>query len=332
MVLSLPSLRTAVPLAATALLMSACLGGTGGDDGGSDTGGTTGTDSGATGADTGETEDPDPVWTEVSFETSESVTGVYASGVNEAWVSVTGGKVRLFQAGSWNDTPIDVDGEDINGIWGSGSGAAATVVAVGDAGYIGQYEGTWTLTDVGTANFESVDGPTANNLLAVGWGGLYTNASGTWTFVRLDGDPRFNHIWYDGTVGAAVGEEGVLAIYSGGEWTLSEDEDRRSFYGVSGTGVNDIWAVGEGGVVLHWNGTTWEDRSPDTRKSVWGVWAATVNDVYIVGNQGLAMKLIGGEWTDLPTGVNKNLYAVHGTGVNDVWAVGGFGTALRYQP
>ena len=301
---------------------------TGTDDTGATTDGGT-TDGGTT--DGGTT--VEPVWTSVSIETSASITGVYAAGADEAWITMSGGQTRLFQAASWTTLTLDVDDEDLNGIWGSGSSTSATVVAVGDAGYIAEWSTAgWDLTDVGTANFEAVDGPSSTDLFAVGWGGLYSNASGTWTYVAISGNPRFNHVWYDGDVAAAVGEEGVLAIYSGGEWTVIQEEARRSFYGVSGTGVNDIYAVGEEGVVLRWDGTTWTDISPDTGKSVWAVWAANSENVYIVGNGGLAMVRTGGDWVDLPTGTDKNLYAVDGTGVNDVWAVGGFGAALRYQP
>lgn len=299
------------------------------DDTGAPDGGAT--DGGAT-DDTGTTP-VEPVWTSVSIETSASITGVYAAAATEAWITMSGGDVRLYQGASWTNLDVEVDDEDLNGLWGSGSGAAATVVAVGDAGHIAQWGSAgWDVEDLGTANFESVDGPSSSDLVAVGWGGLYSNASGDWAYQNIDGNPRFNHVWYEGDVGAAVGEEGVLAIYSGGEWTVTQEEARRNFYGVSGTGVNDIYAVGEGGVVLRWDGSAWTDVSPGTGKSVWAVWAANASNVYIVGNGGLAMVRSNGEWVDLPTGTDKNLYAVHGTGVSDVWAVGGFGVALRYQP
>lgn len=289
------------------------------------------TDGGAT-DDTGTTPEV-PVWTSVSIETSASITGVYAAAANEAWISMSNGQVRLYQGASWTDLDVDVDDEPVNGIWGSGSGNGATVVAVGDAGHIAQWDATgWEVEDLGTANFESVDGPSSSDLFAVGWGGLYANTGGTWAYQNLPESPRFNHVWYEGEVAAAVGEEGILAIYSGGEWNVTQEKERRSFYGVSGTGFNDIYAVGEGGVVLRWDGASWTDISPGTGKSVWAVWAANSSNVYIVGNGGLAMVRSNGEWLNLPTGTDKNLYAVHGTGVSDVWAVGGFGVALRYQP
>lgn len=298
------------------------------------------TDGGSSSDDTGDTGiDDTPVWTEYSVESSRSVTGVYAANAQEVWVSMSDGGAMLFQSGSWNELTVseegsnDPHGEDVNGVWGSGAGTGATVVMVADAGNISTWTGSgFDTVDVGTANFESVDGQASNDLFAVGWGGLYSNVSGEWSYIDLPGDPAFNHVWYDGTSGAAVGEQGVLARYVGGEWIIDEDEEGRSFYGVSGTGANDIYAVGQGGVILHWNGTAWEDYSTTTKQSLWAVWAATSENVFVVGNAGTALVRKNGLWTKLPTGVNTNLYAIHGTGTNDVWAVGGFGTVLRYQP
>lgn len=319
-------LPTLLPLAVLVPLAIGC----GDKDPTDDTGQPT-TDGGT--EDGGTETDPDPVWTEVSIETSQSITGIYAAGADEAWITMTDGQTKIWQTGSWSTLSIDVDDEDLNGIWGTGSGSGATVVAVGDAGYIAEWGASgWDLSDVGTANFEAVDGASSSALFAAGWGGLYDNSSGDWTYVNIAGNPRFNHVWYDGVTAAAVGEDGVLAVYTGGEWTVTQEDERRSLYGVSGTGINDIYAVGEAGTVLHYNGTVWEDFSPETGKSIWAVWAANTENVYVVGNGGLALLRTGGEWVELPTGAESNLYAVHGTGVNDVWAVGGQGLALRYQP
>jgi len=300
--------------------------------------GTTTDDTGTphdTAGDTGDTGNTTvvPVWTAVSLQTSASVTGIYASGQDEAWITLSGGTAELYQGSTWNDLHADVGGEDLNGVWGAGTGTGATVVAVGNAGYIAAWGSSgWDITDVGTPNFEAIDGASKKDLFAVGWGGMYSNASGDWTYVNIAGNPRFNDIWYNGDVGAVVGEEGLLGLYLNGEWSFTQEDQRRPLYAVSGTGANDIYAVGEAGLVLHWNGKTWEDISPPTAKSIWGVWAATSSAVFVVGNSGLAMERSNGTWTALPTGTDKNLTAVHGTGVNDVWAVGGFGTVLRYQP
>lgn len=307
-------------------------------DGDTDTSGSN-TDGGGD-DDTGDTGvDDTPVWTEYSFASSSGVTGLYAANAEEVWISMTDGQAMLLQAGSWNSLNVPEEGstephgQDINGIWGTGAGTAASVVLVGDAGNISSWAGSgFNTEDIGTANLEAVDGQASNDLMAVGWGGLYRNQSGDWLYEDLQGDPRFNHVWYDGTNGAAVGEEGALARYVGGEWIIEEDEEARAFYGVSGTGAGNIYAVGEGGVILHWNGTEWEDLSGFTNQSLWAVWAATADDVFVVGNAGTAYVRKGGLFQKLPTGVNTNLYAVNGTGTNDVWAVGGFGTVLRYQP
>lgn len=289
------------------------------------------------GTTTTDTSDPPvvPVWTEASFQTSKTVTGIFVSGADEAWVSLSGGETRLYQSGSWTNVSIDVMGQDLNGIWGSGTGSTATVVTVGNSGYIGTWSGSlWEVDDVGTANFESVDGPFASDLIAVGWGGIYTNETGDWVYQNIPGGHRFNHVWYDGAAGAIVGEEGILGRLVEGAWEFTQESERRAFYGVSGTSANDIWAVGEKGTVLHWDGTAWNDESPAgvSSKGIWAVWAPNASNVFIVGANGLAMVRRDGQWVDLPTGVTRTLYAIGGTGLNDVWAGGSFGTVLRYQP
>lgn len=321
--------RLSLNVLSSSLLIAVLVGCTGDEKG-------TDTSTGDGGTDTGDTgEEPEiVVWESVSIESSKSVSGIFVSQQDEAWISMGGGQTRLFQSGSWTTVNIDVEDQDLNGIWGSGSGSSATVVTVGDAGFIGTWNGaTFEITDVGTTNFESIDGPFETDLLAVGWGGIYSNASGEWEYVNITGGHRFNHVWYDGAIGAAVGEEGALGLYSKGTWTIIQEPERRAFYGVSGTGPNDIWAVGEKGTVLHWNGTEWEDLSPEVGEyGIWAVWAPNASNVFIVGNSGLAMVRRSGTWEELPTGTNKNLYAVGGTGLSDVWAGGGFGTVLRYQP
>lgn len=289
-------------------------------DGGSDDGGS---------GDTSATEEP--VWTEDGIETSATLTGVYASG-DGLYVVADEGRSWARSAGAWASLTVDVDGADLNGLWGSGTGASLSMVGVGDAGNIISWVGGgWQAEDVGTANFESVHGADASLLMAVGWGGLYSNGQGEWAYEAISGSPRFNHVWYNGAAAFAVGEEGVIGSWTqGGEWTVTQTKDRRALYGVAAVSASNAYAVGEKGTVLRWDGATWNEEDLGTSSSFWAVYAASASAVFIVGSNGAAYKYDGAAWTKLPTGVDNNLYAVHGSSATSVWAVGNRGIALQY--
>ena len=59
-----------------------------------------------------------PVWENLSLETSTTLTAAYASG--SGFYAVTeGGECWLRQSNQWTQLPIDVEEEDLNGLWGS---------------------------------------------------------------------------------------------------------------------------------------------------------------------------------------------------------------------
>lgn len=275
--------------------------------------------------------DDTPVWEEARIEVSYTLTGVYPSGAG-LYVVAQEGHSYVRSSGAWTAVSIDTDGEDLNDLWGSGADATLEMVAVGNAGNIATWtEGAWVVQDIGTANLEAVDGPASTNLLAVGWGGVFSNATGAWEYQDVVADVRMNDVWFDGSTGMAVGEDGGFAYYTGGIWTEDALASRVNLYSVSGLGAADIWAVGEDGVVLHWTGTTWEEIEPPTNVSLWAVEAISATEVYVVGNNGTAYVYDGATWTSLPTGVDNNLYrmAMGSSGV--LWASGNRGMVVGYR-
>ena len=292
-----------------------------------DTGGATDDTAGDTAV-----EEVEPVWEDLRLETSDTLTGCYASGAG-LYVVTQDGDSWVRQGGAWSALDIDTGGEALNGLWGSGSGGELVMQAVGDAGVVAAFaDGAWTVDDIGTANLESVSGNAADDLVAVGWGGVYTLGADGWTFTALDGNPKFNHVWYSGNLAVAVGEDGAIGTMTDGAWTVTEEGDRRRLYGVDGTGPTDIWAVGERGTVLHFDGAAWTAQEVDVEVSLWAVEALSPTDVYVVGDNGTALHYDGSAWTELPTGVINNLYAVSGVVGGAVWAVGNRGITLRYTP
>ena len=321
-------------LAISVLGLSVACTDNGGGNGGDDTAGGTNTDDSA--VETG-------VWEDMSHvpSTADTFYAVYAQGT-QVWVAVSGGAVEMFENKTWTrydatSTPpmsqgkISVETEDMRGIWGDGAGA---VKAVGDSGKIATWTGAaWQMEDIGTAGLEAIDGVSAGNLMIGGWGGIYTNKDGgDWEGpYQLNGNPLMNHLWYNGSVGIAVGANGARATYGGADWALNSDAELRTLYGVHGLSLDDAWAVGEHGIAFHYDGEHWDEHDTGTEVSLWAVWMVSTDSVYAVGNNGTAMHWDGEKWSSLDTGGSKNLYGIYGVAENDIWACGASGALFHYS-
>jgi hypothetical protein len=281
------------------------------------------------------------VWEDMSHvpATADTFNAVYVEG-NQVWVAVSGGSVEVWDGSLWtrydeNTEPpmsqgkISVETEDMRGIWGDGAGV---IKAVGDNGKIATWTGaTWLVEDIGTASLNSIDGVGAGNLMVGGWGGIYNNQTGEWDGpFLLNGNPLMNDLWYNGSVGIAVGEQGARATYGGSGWALNSDAELRTLYGVHALSLDDAWAVGERGIAFHYNGEEWQPFDTGTEVSLWAVWMVANDSVYAVGNNGTAMHWNGEEWSPLETGGRANLYGVYGVAENDIWACGASGALYHY--
>jgi hypothetical protein len=283
----------------------------------------------------------DGVWEDVSRVPSTAATynAVYAEG-SQVWVAVSGGSVEVWDGAKWtrydrDTTPpmsqgkVSVELEDMRGIWGDGSG---TIKVVGNNGKIATWTGaSWLVEDIGTAGLQAIDGAAANDLMAGGWGGIYNNESGEWDGpALLDGNPLMNDLWYNGSVGIAVGENGARATFGGNSWALNPDAELRTLYGVHALALDDAWAVGAHGLAFYYDGERWEEFDTGTDVSLWSVWMVSHDSVYAVGNNGTAVHWNGEEWTELETGGRANLYGVYAAAENDVWACGASGALYHY--
>jgi len=288
--------------------------------------------------------EPEAVWEQERAETSESLQGVYASGQGVFAVS-TGGRLWTYRAASgWSDEDGGTEGEDLNDIWGVGSGDTMEAWAVGDAGNLIHFidEG-YNNYDVGTGNFEAVGGPSTNWLFFAGYGGVYFYDGDAWTYETVPAGARINDVWATVDIAFAVGEDGLLLrrVSAAKGWEMMTSPTDLPLFAVGGATAADLWAVGQDGIVLRLTGSDWVefDADPDpkspgvqrfTGQSLWDVWGIQNDAVYAVGNNGTAFVWDTETWTELPTGVDNNLYAVHGSTAYDVWAAGNRGMAIHY--
>ncbi len=295
--------------------------------------GYTGDTASETSVDTQETGDTElqPVWENERVETSSTLNDLYAA-VDGLYTVGTNGAMWLYRYDSeWSSIAVDVGGADLNGIWGMSGSKDTQFVAVGKEGMVVSYSsGLLDIQDLGTANFESVDGPTPDNLVAVGWGGAYHWDGSEWDYERLPNDEQLNDVWATANLTFAVGEDGAIVSRSAGIWTPMGSPTYEDLYGISGTTETDIWAVGKDGLIIHYDGAQWTEAAKPTAQTLWAVWAADNDRVFAVGSNGTALLYDGTDWLNLYTGVDNNLYAVGGLSETDCWAVGNRGIVLHY--
>ena len=273
------------------------------------------------------------VWDDRRHSTSVTFQDAHAVG-SDLVVVTTEGQTWRYAAEAWTNLPLDIDEEDLNGIWGEGGVDNLKMVGVGASGIIIEWNGsTWEAETESTALFQAVDGGNANDLIAVGGAGPWRNVSGEWVGDPELGHDKFSDVWYDGTTGLAVGDDGKIAWLIDGEWTLDEIDVDADLYGVSGVDYNEIWVAGAHGTLLRWNGTAWQSIELDTNANMWSVWAPSASSdlAFVVGANGEAYKVQGGIVEALHTGVDNILYSVTGTNETNVWATGGRGVALHYN-
>jgi hypothetical protein len=275
-----------------------------------------------------------PVWREFRLGTSATLQGVYASGQG---VYVVGTDGHAF-VGSANDpwVPMDppVGGVNLTDLWGQGADDALVLQVPGAEGLISTYTPSgWAVEDLGTANHEAIGGSGPGALFAVGFGGVFYNGSGEWTFETLPGNVRLNDIYAVGGSAIAVGEAGVILRRdeTTGTWVAMESPTLSDLNAVAGSSPSDVWAVGADGVALRFDGTVWSQVDTGVSVALWALFAPTSDAVFAAGNNGVALRWNGEIWESLPTGVANNLYALHGVSAANVWAVGNRGTALQYK-
>ena len=154
--------------------------------------------------------------------------------------------------------------------------------------------------------FLGVHGATADELWAVGIGGVTLRISGaegnTPTNQAYDSQTRnaLYGVWAASSSEAwSVGFGGTIRHYTGDplRWDvvpgISEEFQLSAVWGTSPT---DVWAVGKNAVVLHYDGTEWKrvtiaglgSRRPDLTS----VWASDPNHVWI-GGQGVVLSFGG---------------------------------------
>jgi hypothetical protein len=182
-----------------------------------------------------------------------------------------------------------ISGGCCTGIWGFSD----TNIYVGGSVVIAHYNGAWQNQTVpGGSSVIAVWGSAANNLFAVGAGGLilHSDGSGTWTAMTSNTTADLHAVW--------------------------------------GSGANDVYAVGWNAtplsVILHFNGTSWSTQTnplTSTQQKFNTVWVAPDGEAWIGDLIGPVLHSDGdGTWTDVtPNPAGGEKWQIAGTSDHDVY-------------
>ena len=169
-----------------------------------------------------------------------------------------------------------------------------------------------------------------NDVWAVGGAGTILHYNGSfWDYVPGGQGANLNGIWGSSASDIWAVGEGIILHYDGKTWSKSQSNAFR-LQGVFGLGPNDIWAVGEA-TILHYTGAPgWQSVGglPVGGGFMRAVWASAANDVWVVGertvlNNGTLLHWNGAAWTQTDV-IGVNLHCIWGSGPNDIWVGGDF--------
>ena len=302
------------------VLLSAC----GGDDAG-------GSDAGVA----------DARW-EPAFDTSEAGTlsAVWGSGPSDVFI-VGGederGEIYHYDGASWE--PMDVPSGVPFLVWVYGFGPD-DVYAVGRQGAVIHYDGeAWTALDSGSsAELWGVFGFSADDLWMVGEGEDGTPEilhydGAAFTEHELDENPRqaraLLKVWgIDGRL-VAVGENGTIAEYTDGSWSVVSTgaEATESFVSVWGTGADNLVAVGgeTRAQVATSDGGGWETTRFSQDPALNGSFVDDPDLAIVVGLEGFMGRydIATGELIREPGDARLRLHSVWGDGQGRYYGVGG---------
>lgn len=119
-------------------------------------------------------------------------------------------------------------------------------------------------------------------------------------------------------------------------WENPLPRGRSRFYGIWGSGPDDVFLVGSGNSVLHYDGQSWLSM-PLPAGSVWrwrGIWGNGPTNVYAVGAYGSVARYDGRRWTTaVPRRsiTDSHLHSVWGSSPSNVITVGYKGAILQYD-
>jgi len=309
-------------------------------------------------------------WTTSKLSKGSALSGVWASGPNDAWAVGNFGVVGRYVFGVW--TAITLPGDpslfDVHGTGPTDVWAVGTEFLVD--GVIKHWNGLqWSNIPVSVDEWlEGVWAASSDDVWVVGRGGVILRGdaqgfSPVSVPVATDQTQGYWDVW-----GSSPNDVWILGShdtlhFDGSTWTRFDPMGGS----IAGRSATDMVAV-DGTSAKRWDGTAWKEEFSVKQPSLSSAWAASPDDVWFVGEDGAVMRAVNGaltratlgKWdldvvwgssaTDIwistydgvyrgdgstfcPIGipVNGDVIALSGTGPNDVWAMTSDGAALHFD-
>jgi hypothetical protein len=289
-------------------------------------------------------------WSSVASGAMQGLIGVWGTGADNVY-AIGSTVIRRFNGTAWGNGPdLELMVEGMNGpmvafnltaIGGAEAGSFFTAGVTqpedgsADVGVnrILRVQGTRhsALEPAQAVTMRGIFGRAPNDVWAVG-GDMALHWNGTTWQRRATGIQPGSDLY---AVWAAAADN-VYAVgqrvyrWDGSMWAPIELPGTAYYFGVSGTGPNDVWIVGNS-AARHWNGTEWQRVLTGTTEPLNAVWAVASNDVWAVGNGGTIVHWDGTAFSTVRSNTTSTLRALWGSGANNLWAVGDNGVALRYR-
>jgi hypothetical protein len=236
-------------------------------------------------------------------------------------------------AGTWTHP---VTGKDFNAVRIDPNTGAG--YAVGSFGAIYHHDnGTWVDTGSSGAHLSGVLVKGSSGIAVGSKATLKAGTSSSWTTVTSYPWPNnatLVCIWGVSTSDYWVGGYPPFWRYQNGQWLKGDFTASGTFNGMSGVGINEVYAVSTFGDIVRFDGAQWKKIHSVTNTTFYDIWARGSGDVFIVGTNGNIQHFNGASWTKMPVPSSTTktiLNGVWGTGTA-VYAVGSSGTVLKLGP
>lgn len=258
---------------------------------------------------------------------------VWGTSAGNVFAVGTNGLIMRYDGVTWSvmNTPntanlFAIEGRAFNDIY-----------ATGNTGAFWHFDGTtWQTVSIGNGqNFRGMTVRGDGSIRLGGWygtvvtvRGVGANAIGTTEI----SDPLLLSVYSASAATTfAVGGGGTVFKRVGQAWQPAMVPSSHDFYGISGSGANDIVVVGDTGAILRFNGTAWQRETSPTLATLRAVWSTGPNQAIAVGQAGTILRSNGGSWVPQASGTEAFLRAVWGPNADLVYVVGDAGVVLRFD-
>jgi cysteine-rich repeat protein len=264
-------------------------------------------------------------------------TSIWGTSMDNLYLSGLNGKI-IKKLANWEESDYLFE-ETLNSV----TGDTNSVFAVGNGGYVWQYEqNVWTsISSPVTQNLNSIttvfNGGNERKYIAVGDMGTIISFDGTaWTDMgTYDASPNIDlhDVSSFGNQAIAVGGSGAIWFYNGTQW--SSENSSQSLCSAS---LNGVWSdgdsvaiVGDGGVIITRIDSIWSTVNSPVNINLNTVWGSSSSSIYAGGDDGTLLHYNGIEWSLVDTNQGFDIVKIYGISSSHIFALGRFGELLFFN-